>query len=71
MADELDRAAAQTQLSSDAAVAAIRARIDAPGSMDCASCGEAIPLARRQALPSARRCVSCQGAADRRGRGRG
>lgn len=42
------------------AISAISAELAAPGNEDCEDCGEAIPAARRQALPSARRCVGCQ-----------
>ena len=31
----------------------------------CAACGEAIPLARLEALPFASNCVKCQAAAER------
>jgi len=31
----------------------------------CEDCGEAIPEARRQAVPGARRCIACQSEADR------
>ncbi|HLS83598.1 MAG TPA: DksA/TraR family C4-type zinc finger protein [Arenimonas sp.] len=31
-----------------------------PGRRDCEECGEAIPEARRQALPGVRLCLSCQ-----------
>ncbi len=37
------------------------------GSGICADCGEAIPAARRRALPSAIRCVDCQAWHERRG----
>lgn len=30
------------------------------GSEDCIDCGEGIPDARREALPSAKRCADCQ-----------
>ena len=36
-----------------------------PGLSHCAECGAEIPQSRRQALPSARLCVSCQEAQDR------
>lgn len=34
------------------------------GTMHCLECGEAIPEARRKALPGARTCVGCQAARD-------
>jgi len=36
-----------------------------PGLSHCASCGEEIPEARRQAMPGVRLCVSCQQIADK------
>jgi phage/conjugal plasmid C-4 type zinc finger TraR family protein len=36
-----------------------------PGLSHCAECGTEIPLTRRQAIPSARLCISCQEAQDR------
>ncbi len=35
-----------------------------PGATHCYECGEAIPEARRAAMPGARLCVRCQSAAD-------
>ncbi len=32
---------------------------------ECEECGEAIPKARREALPGVRRCLACQEEADR------
>jgi phage/conjugal plasmid C-4 type zinc finger TraR family protein len=36
------------------------------GSEHCVECGEAIPEARRKALPGASTCVTCQSGRDRR-----
>jgi phage/conjugal plasmid C-4 type zinc finger TraR family protein len=36
-----------------------------PGSTHCAECGAEIPQARRDALPGARLCISCQEIQDR------
>jgi phage/conjugal plasmid C-4 type zinc finger TraR family protein len=36
-----------------------------PGLTYCAECGNEIPLARREAIPSVRLCVSCQDTQDR------
>jgi phage/conjugal plasmid C-4 type zinc finger TraR family protein len=36
------------------------AALEQPGDRICSDCGTEIPLARRRALPSARRCVDCQ-----------
>ena len=42
-------------------VSRIRSRLPQGESSDtCAECGEAIPLARRKALPGVRLCVTCQ-----------
>jgi phage/conjugal plasmid C-4 type zinc finger TraR family protein len=47
------------------AVKAARARIPiGEGLEDCEDCGEPIPKARREALPSARTCVKCQSERD-------
>jgi phage/conjugal plasmid C-4 type zinc finger TraR family protein len=37
-----------------------RAALDMPGNALCADCAEPIPEARRRAMPSATRCISCQ-----------
>jgi len=44
------------------------AALDAPGADVCADCGEPIPAERREALPSAVRCVDCQEYNERTGR---
>jgi phage/conjugal plasmid C-4 type zinc finger TraR family protein len=36
------------------------------GTEDCVECGEAIPEARRRALPGARTCIACQSRRDAR-----
>jgi phage/conjugal plasmid C-4 type zinc finger TraR family protein len=36
-----------------------------PSLAHCEECGEAIPEARRQAVPGVRLCISCQAEADR------
>jgi len=36
-----------------------------PGAAQCATCGAAIPEARRQAIPGVRLCLTCQEAEDR------
>lgn len=40
-------------------ITAALARLDADSAGRCESCGEPIPLARLQARPTARHCVSC------------
>lgn len=34
--------------------------------LDCEDCGDEIPEARRRAIPSTRRCITCQTRAERR-----
>ena len=36
-----------------------------PGLAHCEECGEAIPEARRQAVPGVKLCIECQAEADR------
>ena len=49
------------------ALANARARMPSgSGLAECEDCGEAIPEARRRALPGARTCVACQSARDKR-----
>ena len=48
-------------------VLAARARMPSgEGAAECIECGEAIPEARRRALPGARTCVHCQAGRDSR-----
>jgi phage/conjugal plasmid C-4 type zinc finger TraR family protein len=47
------------------AVERARSRLpQGPGLTHCAECGEAIPEARRAAVPGVRLCLACQQAAD-------
>lgn len=50
-------------------VAAVRQKLAAAGADDCCDCGDPIEAARRAALPSAQRCLTCQQAHERRARG--
>jgi phage/conjugal plasmid C-4 type zinc finger TraR family protein len=52
----------------EAVIVGIRARLDEPGAEECRDCGEEIDEARRKAMPSAVRCVRCQGLFERRGK---
>lgn len=45
----------------------VRARLTSgEGRTHCVECGEAIPQARRRALPGVATCITCQSAHDRR-----
>lgn len=44
----------------DAGIARARKSLTAQGSLECVGCGEDIDQERREALPSARRCLECQ-----------
>lgn len=57
----LQRAEAFERISTDAAVARIRNNLTGPGEEFCLTCGDQIEQSRRTALPSAKRCVDCQG----------
>lgn len=61
--------AVQDQIDDTVTDEVMRARARLPsgeGQAHCGECGEEIPEARRRALPSARTCVACQSARDRR-----
>jgi len=60
--------AVQQQIDDSIADAIKRARAQLPAGPSlshCEECGEAIPEARRQAVPGVRLCVQCQAEADR------
>jgi len=60
--------AVQEQIDATVKDAIDRARSQLPAGpslAQCAECGEAIPEARRAAMPGVRLCLSCQQAADR------
>jgi len=50
----------------DAVAAARAAMLAGEGAEECDDCGEAIPAARRRALPATRTCVACQSKRDAR-----
>lgn len=52
----------------EAAIAEIRATLQGEGAKDCIDCGDEIEAARREAMPSAVRCVRCQDQYERRGK---
>jgi phage/conjugal plasmid C-4 type zinc finger TraR family protein len=55
----------QIDASVDDAVARARQALRGESLTHCEDCGDAIPEARRQAVPGVRRCVPCQSEADR------
>jgi phage/conjugal plasmid C-4 type zinc finger TraR family protein len=60
--------AVQQQIDDSIEDAIKRARAQLPSGPSlahCEECGEAIPEARRQAVPGVRLCISCQAEADR------
>lgn len=70
--DDADRAREATEAEDarkrESMIAEIRASFDAQGREDCVTCGEEIEPARREAMPSAVRCVGCQTLFERGGR---
>ena len=61
--------AVQDQVDDTVTDGVLRARaqlLNGGTSTHCAVCGEAIPLARRHALPGARTCIECQSERDSR-----
>lgn len=60
MADIIDEAMEAIALIEGLEVEVIRSRLSRPGRDICEHCGEEIPLARRQLLPSVTTCITCQ-----------
>jgi phage/conjugal plasmid C-4 type zinc finger TraR family protein len=59
--------AVQDQIDASVEDAVQRARSNLPrgeGRADCEECGAVIPLARREAVPGVRLCITCQAALD-------
>lgn len=56
----IEAADAMVRMEQDQAIARIRAELSAEGEEDCIDCGKAIAAARRAAMPSAERCITCQ-----------
>jgi phage/conjugal plasmid C-4 type zinc finger TraR family protein len=64
--------AVQQQIDDSIADAIERARAQlsgGPSLTHCAECGEAIPEARRQAVPGVKLCIACQAEVDRHAQG--
>lgn len=67
----IDKAQRLAERFTAAGIARVRQRLDVQGPDECEDCGEMIEPRRRIALPSATRCVECQGAHERDARMRG
>jgi phage/conjugal plasmid C-4 type zinc finger TraR family protein len=65
MSDELDDAQRRDQLHRERALAnALAAMPHGVGRADCEDCEDPIPAARRRAVPTCTRCITCQTAFD-------
>lgn len=64
--DVADRAEEIVQIHRAAALDQVAAALAGPGSPDCLDCEDPIEADRRAANPSARRCLACQEARERR-----
>jgi phage/conjugal plasmid C-4 type zinc finger TraR family protein len=60
MSDDVDKARAIEEATRRNATAAAIATLQRQGSEYCIDCGDRILEARREALPSAERCIDCQ-----------
>lgn len=56
----IEQAEAMVTAERDKAIADIRGKLAEPGADACDDCGEDIPKERRDAMPSARRCTTCE-----------
>lgn len=67
--EEGEQAQLSTILRDTQALSAVRARLAAqrsrPSLEECSECGEAIPAARREAVPGVEMCVYCQAQRER------
>lgn len=59
MADQLDDAAQLEAQDRQGGIEAAREAMRGEGAAYCDECGEPLPLARREAVPSARLCIDC------------
>ena len=69
MTDVLDRASELEIQLREANIKNAVGPLAIEGSDDCTSCGEEIDLARKNAMPSARLCLSCREKFEKRNRG--
>ncbi len=56
----IEHAQEMVALERDMAVKAVSRALAQPGAADCSDCGEEISEERRAAMPSARRCITCE-----------
>lgn len=68
--DIVDEAAAVIERVRSEGVRRVTAELATIGEAECRRCGEEIEPARRAAMPSATRCIVCQGRVERRERAR-
>lgn len=66
MADVVDEAGWLPETERAEGVRRVKETLAAAGAAECIGCGDDIELARRAALPSARRCITCQDRVERR-----
>lgn len=66
----IEAAEANVALERDTEVNRIRAGLAMQGASHCGSCGDEIEAERRRAMPSATRCIDCQGRHERSARRR-
>ena len=68
MGDDVDQAQEYIDIAESAAIQAVRNRTRIAGNENCRLRGEAIPLARRKAVPWADSCTTCQDIVEHRQR---
>jgi phage/conjugal plasmid C-4 type zinc finger TraR family protein len=66
--DIVDEAAAVIERARIAGIARAASALAGSGAASCIGCGDEIEPSRRAALPSARRCITCQSRVERRAR---
>lgn len=66
--DAADMAWAPQEKTLESSIAKIVSTQQSKGSSSCNECGDLIPLARREAAPWARHCISCQEELELQGR---
>jgi len=64
MADEIDLANIEIEREKERALSKIKQLQQQSGIIDCIDCGIEIPKARKEAVPSAKRCIDCQSLKD-------